>query len=632
MADSDLVFSQPPTSGGHVDLVFGADGSGPGIPPVTVGGGGRLSGMRGRMSVRVAVVVSGARVLSGMRGRMSVAYDVNVSRPTVGQTLSGWQDAKPLPVATRSRWQQSAPQPVGVHSGWEDARPLPAATRSTWQDTLRLQRIVASAYQQARRLDALSARSNFQTAQPVQASLGQRFQVAVRLPLGVRQSFQEAYRDRRLAVGQHFQVGIALSARIADAMGIAVPLVRAVGGRYQEAWPPRPGRSVILPPEPPDPDPCYLPGLPADLIFSAPADSSLPANLVFVCERHTTPPGATIVVPIRKVYMTVNSLSLLRVDGAVPIDATAFSMSLDVDSWTWSWSASLPASELPKIRPSVGGDPVDILATVNGVPYRLVAESFSRQTEHKGSALSVRGRGRSAILDAPYAPVRNHGNALDFTAQQLMGDVLTVNGVGIGWGVDWGLSDWLVPGNVWTHQGVYMSALLDIAGAAGGYIQPHNTDQVLRVLPRYPVGPWDWGDLTPDFELPADVVSVEGTDWQRLPAYNRVHVSGVGAGVLAEVTRGGTGGNVIAPMVTHPLITHSEAARQRGLAELSNTGTQALLSLRLPVLALTGVIKPGALVRYVESGTTHLGLVRSTALEFQRPTLRQVLTVETHPA
>ncbi|MNV86493.1 hypothetical protein D3C71_1805340 [compost metagenome] len=44
-----------------------------------------------------------------------------------------------------------------------------------------------------------------------------------------------------------------------------------------------------------------------------------------------------------------------------------------------------------------------------------------------------------------------------------------------------------------------------------------------------------------------------------------------------------------------------------------------------------GVIKPGAMVRYVDGATTRLGLVRSTALEWSRPSLRQTITLETHP-
>ena len=352
-----------------------------------------------------------------------------------------------------------------------------------------------------------------------------------------------------------------------------------------------------------------------------------------------TPPGGppidehgTVLVPVRRVYMTTNNLTLTRVSDGATIPAYSFGMSLDADSWTWSWQAQLRATALPLIQPGPGGDPVDVLATINGTPYRLCVEQYGRQREFASTRISVRGRGRAAILDAPYAPTLNHGNTAARTAQQLMADVLTINGVGIGWDVDFALTDWLVPGNVWAHQGSYISAILEIAAAAGGYVQPHDTAQTLRVLPRYPAAPWQWHTLTPDFELPSAVVSVEGTEWQRKAAYNRVHVSGTTAGVLGEVTRGGTAGDVVAPMITDALITHADAARQRGLAVLSDTGTQAHISLRLPVLEETGVIPPGALVRYVDGATTHLGLVRATSLEWSAPKLRQTLAVETHPA
>lgn len=340
----------------------------------------------------------------------------------------------------------------------------------------------------------------------------------------------------------------------------------------------------------------------------------------------------TILVPVRSVYVTINQLTLTRVSDGATIPAYSFGMSLDADSWTWSWQAQLHASALPLIQPGPGGDPVEVLATVNGTPYRLCVEQYGRQRVFENTRISVRGRGRAAILDAPYAPTLNHGNTAARTAQQLMADVLTINGVGIGWDVDFALTDWLVPGNVWAHQGSYISAMLEIAAAAGGYVQPHDTAQTLRVLPRYPAAPWQWHTLTPDFELPSAVVSVEGTEWQRKAAYNRVHVSGTTAGVLGEVTRGGTAGDVVAPMITDALITHADAARQRGLAVLSDTGTQAHISLRLPVLEETGVIPPGALVRYVAGATTHLGLVRATSLEWSAPKLRQTLAVETHPA
>ena len=631
MATVKLLFAQPPVATpGPVRLVFGDDGGTPAIPDVTLHGGGRITGLRLRIGLRVGARLSGGGRITGLRLQVGAQYDVNVERPVAATTRNGWQNTQRLRTSQQQRFEQARPTYAAVQAVWQNATHLGAVHQARWQQARQLAAIVRQVLQQAQRVAGAPTLQRFEDAQRLRAHTQQQYQQAQ--PLGTAptaQRFEDATRLRAL-VRNSFGEAQRVQAAVRNSFGHGTPLSRVIAAHYEQARKPGPG--VSRPVQPPQAEPCYLPTLPAHLVFEDAWSSS--AALVFICERHgpgpDPEPGETIVVPIRRVYVTVNSLTLVRVDGAVPIPAYSFGMSLDVDSWTWQWQATLHADALPLITPSANGDPVEVLATINGVPYRLCCEGYTRQRQFANTRISVKGRGRAALLDAPYAPTLNHGNATARTAQQLMGDVLTINGVGIGWAVDFGLTDWLVPGNVWAHQGPYISAILDIAGAAGGYVQPHDTAATLRVLPRYPAAPWAWSTLTPNFELPAAVVSVEGTDWQQKAAYNRVYVAGTSAGVLGDVVRAGTAGEVLAPMVTHPLITHADAARQRGIAELSNTGRQAHLSLRLPVLQETGVIKPGALVRYVDAGTPRLGLVRGTQVEWSAPTLRQVLAVETH--
>lgn len=625
---------EPVSTPGPVRLVFGDDGDTPVIPDATLHGAGQITGLRLRVALRTGAQVQATGRITGLRLRIKACYDVNVSRPTVGQIASRWQDAAPAFISTRDNWQQTAPMPIAVRQNWQDAAPLAAANTARWHETLQLHRAVGARYEQARRLPTAALLASYQQALALRHDTRAAFEEALRLPTAPTRVAFETGLQLRTGGLQRFEVAAPAWHRVRSGMGIAVGMAQRFGVRFEQAMPPPPGQWQR--PLPPQPEPCYVPGQPVRLLFAAAHDASLPARLVFICERGDGPgpqPGATVVVPIRRVYVTINNLALLRADTGQPLVASALGMSLDVDSWTWQWSATLRPDALPLIVPGADGDPVNVLASVNGVQYRLAVESYSRQRTFGEERIAVSGRGRAALLDAPYAPTLNFGSATERTARQLAEDALTINGVGIGWDVDWDITDWSVPGDTWTHQGSYISAILDIASAAGGYVQPHNTDQVLRILPRYPAAPWAWATLTPDFELPSAVVTVEGIEWQRKAPYDRVYVSGTtDAGVIGQVTRGGTAGGAVAPMVTHPLITHATAARQRGIAELGDTGQQAQINLTLPVLSETGLIKPGALVRYVDGGDTHLGLVRSTALQWSRPTLRQTLTVETHPA
>lgn len=555
-------------------------------------------------------------------------YFSNTSRPTVGQRMTLWsptnqtdqtglaqrqQVGLKAPVSWQPAWQQGLTHQPGVdhplpkvlardhvpgESGFQEAQPLPDLTAFRHQEAARSVRVLlADAFEQAaERRDAT----------------GFRHQVADRSKRGSVQGEWENARSLNKALHTDFQP--------------AKPWVWRLVGRYQEAVPSPPGISLFTRPQPPGPAPCYTPD--PHLLFSQ-AFGATP-HLVFVCQGQRPDFVGTVVVPVRRVYFVINNVSLHRIADGLEVPVYSLSLSLDASSWTWGFEASLPAQAEALVASSQASEPVKLAARVNGTLFCVYAEHISRERTFGEASIRVSGRGRNAVLGAPYAPVMTFRNGDLRSARQLMEEVLTLNGVPLGWTIDWGLTDWNVPTGVFSLQGTWIEALTTIATAAGAYLLPHPAGQSLRVRHRYPVPPWEWESVTPDIVLPADAVSRESLRWLKKPVYNRVFVSGQEVGVLGQVTRGGTAGDVLAPMVVDPLITEAAAARQRGLVVLADTGSQLEVSLRLPVLAEIGIIEPGAFVEYQDGNVTRLGLVRSTQIDAGLPEVWQTLGVQSH--
>lgn len=652
-----LVFDQPRIpSPGPVNLVFGdtgGDAPTPGIPDATLSSTAQLSGLRARIAVRVGALLSGSGQVSGLRARVAVRvgavlagsgqisglriaiaarYDTDTQRPTVGQAASAWAHASAQQGTVGFAHQGATPAPTGWAAPWQHAQdasapvqhPLPSVLvpavqhlQAPHQNASSLHGATGFAHQQAAPV-LLAQVGKFEGARPVHDATGFAHQDGTKTHGRFAARWQGATPHR-------------IFRRALQQKGLSWLLHRA--GRYQEAVPPPPGKSRL--PEKPKPPPCYEPGLPVELLFADPHDASQPVLLVFRCDKDEPGPGPggePVVVPIRKVYIVINNITLTRVDNGAPLHALSFSASLDVDSWTWQWSASLHSSAADHLGRETDGSPPAVLATINGVPLRLVIERISLNEQFLPQVrYSVSGRGRAAVLSAPWAPVLQHGGqATARTAEQLANEVLQINGVSIGWGIDWQMPEWTVPPGLWSSSGAYIDALSDIATAVGATIQPHPTDAVLRIMPRYPRAPWEWGDLTPDIVIPAAAAQQISTEFMDKPAYNGVYVGGTQAGVFGPVVRTGTVGDVLAPQVTHPLITDATAQRLRGLAVLSDTGKQRRVQLSMQVLPETGLIQPGKLVQIGTGASAYRGLVRSTAVEWAMPRLRQNIELEIH--
>lgn len=634
MASIDLVLSRGQLAGPPYDLVLGDDGADT-VPDSVFSVLGALPPLGVVGTTRIVTRVSGTLVTAPPALLGALTYDSNTARPVAHDTPIPWEKAAALrPQLAAMAWQDGKQTPATFDISHEEARPLQTAASVDYTDGQRLRVAADARFQGAQGLPTRT------TSVPHQEGLRDRrpwviaaYQAAVgigRWELVSRH--QDCLRDRRVMLDDRWQSAVELGLFAQSTFQKGVPAFTGLATRYQRAWPPRPGRTVT--PVTPGVDPCYLPppAMGIEFVFDAAASAS--TELLFICERHGDNPNPveTIIVPARRVYVTHNSVLLRRVDSGAVLHAHAFSMTLDSDSWTWSFSATIDRSDLAHVQPATRGVPVEIEAVINGVAYRMLVVSRGRDAQFAQTRVRIAGKGLAAGLGDPYAPSLVFSNSVARTAQQLMGDVLTDNGVPLGWTIDWGLIDWLVPAGAWSFQGTYIEAINTIAAAAGGYVQPHATARVLRVLPRYSAAPWAWPGMTPDIELPADVAEVVGLDWVDRPAYNRVFVRGTNAGIEGQVTRAGTAGDLIAPMVTDALITQEAAARQRGLSVLADTGTQLHYEIKLPVLSETGLILPGKMVRFIDAEGPAVGIVRKIDVQHSFPVLRQTIGVEARAA
>jgi hypothetical protein len=599
----DLVFGRPRYVGGALDLVFGSTGgTGPTLP-LTVEG----------------TVYFGAMTVDG-----TALYDNRLPSYVSTAATIRHQAAERAGTARDAAWDQPAPIDAGRGGAWQSASKADAAPPSTWALTDRADAATGLRWQHASRIGQ-SRTLVHQVCTPLDLLSSIGWQHATPLTVGLFAPHQVAD-ALQVVLSASAQTGQRLSANLFARHQVATPAHWRLLARWQSAnrlIPP--GLTVYVPPGTGGPGqrPISL-----DLVFACPPyEQGQPLDLVFghVC---LPPVVGQIIVPVRSVYMIINSASVRRVDNNTPLPAYTSSMTLDADSWTWGINVEMPVEALPLLARVDPWTPVEIEVVYNGAPYRALVETVARSRTFDSKTIQVRCRGLAAILDDPYAAQQTFASASPLTAQQLANAALTINNVSIGWAVDWGLEDWLVPANVWSHQGTMISAINRIAAAAGGYVQPHPTLHTLRVLPRYPTQPWLWDSVTPDIVLPADAVEVEGTEWIDRPDYNLVYVHG--DGLTGEVQRTGSAGDIEAPMVTEALVTTSAAARQRGIAELGKGGHWKHLSLRMPLLTETGIIVPGKFVNYDDGDDALTGIVRSVSVSDDGSEIWQTVGVETY--
>lgn len=559
---------------------------------------------------------------------ITTAYDNAVIRgPSLGMRAPHQIAARGAVAGALAKHSDARKTKTIFEQPQQDSRLLPGTQAERWAATIRRPGIKNAAWEAGR--DASSgARLNHGDLQHRPDQTGGGWRDGRARSAGTGAGHQERIRRHKTAQRIPWQVGAGRFIQPLAEWGVGERRQQLRGSDWQEGadrWGWGGPFNPFPPIEPPEP-PCYDPAYGYLAIQFNQTLRPDRLQLRFACSPDGS--GSAVVIPIREVYIVTNTVSIVTLPDRVDIPHSGIELAIDADSWAWTFSGTLPGSAIDQVMGSPGS-PREIEVSINGTIWQFVIEQVRRSRTFGKSELQVRGRSFAAYLSDPYSAIASYGNSAGtMTAAQIAQDALP-----FGWSLNWQADDWLVPAGAFSHRGTPISVINTVGGAIAAQINAAKSGQEITVSKRYPVAPWGWAAATPDLTLPAAVVTQEGIEWQDRPDFNAVYVSGTTQGVLARVKRAGSAGDVLADMVTDPLMTAQEAAIQRGIAEIGKGGRVAIVSLTAPVIPADGlgIIDPGKLIQFTEPGSASWrGLVRGVRISASHPTVTQSIDVERH--
>lgn len=524
----------------------------------------------------------------------SACIVVNGTAPLVSESCMAVDDATPISVATHSTSDQLTPTPISRCGTVADATPL-------WSD-------FTAGFDL---LEFITSVSRHPVDDASKATRDNLFSITVIVyqPL----PFDPFTAGNDLVVATGFTLGLGFNGGSAPVTTIYKERTEHGGWRHsvcsdrqaatrhfkrqcstvQDARRPPPGTSVLV--DPPRPPPVI------------------------------DPEHITHTIPTQTAYIMQHTLSVTLLD-LTPIPMQSVSLSLDADSYAWQFKGVLLDKAALALVQQVGGEPVQLIITINGYTWKVLVERIEHSRQFADRSITLSGRGLSALLGQPY----------EQPASATQGSVLTVQQIAelhlpLGWTIDWQTVVWNIPAGAYsfTNQ-TPIQALGNMAGDIGAMLVPSRNSQLLTMLPRYPVLPWDFFDVPADIVIPESAL-VALTQRPVVPYQaNGVYVHGgeVG-GVLGWCRLNSTAGDRLAPTVSNALMTDVIGARAVGERILSGQYTQP--GIQSATLPMDGDVLPlidvGQLAQITLDGSPVRGIVNSVSIEASLASVRQTIQI-----
>lgn len=299
--------------------------------------------------------------------------------------------------------------------------------------------------------------------------------------------------------------------------------------------------------------------------------SNLPLSLT--C-WHDDPP---LIIPSLRTYIMHHTITANI--GGISVAPFGFNIKTDMDSYCWSGSVSISPDDHAKIKHKLdaprGSEPM-INVALNDMQFAIIAENPSRSRQFGKTTHNLDGRSITATLGADYAVPNDRlfdqaNYASQIVNQQLQDLPFTAN---------FDIDDWLIPASTYAVSNkTPIGVIMDIAEAAGGFIESHPTDAAMSIKKRWKINAWELATATPDVTIPADVIKSATDRTNKNTRYNTVTL--IGDIEAHEIYRATQGRDISAPMLSNALFTAREVTVAKGSAVLSDSGTHLIQTLDL---------------------------------------------------
>lgn len=350
--------------------------------------------------------------------------------------------------------------------------------------------------------------------------------------------------------------------------------------------------------------------------------SNLPLSLT--C-WHDDPP---LITPSLRTYIMHHTITANI--GGITVSPFGFNIKTDMDSYCWSGSVSISPDDHAKIKHKLdvprGSEPM-INVALNDLNFSIIAENPSRSRQFGKTSHNLDGRSITARLGADYAVPNDRlfdqaNYASQIVNQQLQDLPFTAN---------FDIDDWLIPASTYAVSNkTPIGVIMDIAEAAGGFVESHPTDAAMSIKKRWKINAWELATATPDVTIPADVIKSATDKTNKNTRYNTVTL--IGDIEAHEIFRATQGRDIAAPMLSNALFTAREVTVSKGSSVLSDSGTHSIQSLDLISDDSIPLAQLGQIWQVNDTDGAWRGVITGVALDCkvvnETPNVDQTITID----